>query len=43
VGSDFGYTFPPYVTLIFTFLFIVSLDLIRKAQKGERETPISAG
>lgn len=43
VGSDFGYTFPPYITLIFTFLFIVSLDLIRRTPGLERETPISAG
>jgi len=29
VGADFEYTFPPYVTLICTFLFLMSLNLIR--------------
>jgi len=30
VGADFEYTYPPYVTLICMFLFIISLNLIRK-------------
>ncbi|UCB51616.1 MAG: CPBP family intramembrane metalloprotease [Candidatus Zixiibacteriota bacterium] len=42
-GSDFDYTFPPYVTLLFTFLFIISLDLIRKACKGEERGTIRSG
>jgi membrane protease YdiL (CAAX protease family) len=29
MGADFSYTFPPYVTLLCTFLFIVCLKLIR--------------
>ena len=36
VGADFGYASPPYVTLIFTFFFIVSLGFIRKVyQTGQ--------
>lgn len=38
VGSDFGYTSPPYITLLCTFLFIISLDLMRRAYK--REQPV---
>jgi membrane protease YdiL (CAAX protease family) len=30
VGSNFEYTSPPYVTFLFTILFITSLNLIRK-------------
>jgi membrane protease YdiL (CAAX protease family) len=29
MGTDFSFTFPPYVTLVCTFLLIVSLKLIR--------------
>jgi membrane protease YdiL (CAAX protease family) len=31
VGADFEYTYPPYVTLICTVIFIFSLNLLRKA------------
>jgi len=43
VGSDFGFTFPPYITLIFTFLFIISLDLIRKVYKRVQLAKVSTG
>jgi membrane protease YdiL (CAAX protease family) len=36
-GSDFAYTFPPYVTLLFTFLFIAGLNLLRKAHGEIKE------
>lgn len=42
-GADFGYTFPPYITLLFTFLFIVSLNLIRRVYKGAGERAILSG
>jgi membrane protease YdiL (CAAX protease family) len=42
-GSDFAYTFPPYVTLLLTFLFIVSLDLIRRMHKEGRSTSTCPG
>jgi membrane protease YdiL (CAAX protease family) len=38
VGSNFTFTFPPYITLLFVFLFILSLDSIRKAYlRGQPE------
>lgn len=43
VGSDFGFTFPPYITLICTFLFIISLDFIRRVYRGEQTANISIG
>ena len=35
-GSDFDYTFPPYVTILFAFLFMVSLTLLRKVDAEAR-------
>jgi len=43
VGSDFGFTFPPYITLLCMFLFIISLDLIRKVYRREQLTKVSTG
>ncbi|MGB8656889.1 MAG: type II CAAX endopeptidase family protein [Candidatus Zixiibacteriota bacterium] len=37
-GSDFEFTFPPYVTLICTVFFILSIDLIRKAHSKRQTT-----
>ncbi len=42
-GSDFGFTFPPYITLICTFLFIISLDLIRKAYERAKSPKVLPG
>jgi membrane protease YdiL (CAAX protease family) len=42
-GSDFAYTFPPYVTLLFTFLFIVSLSLLRKAHGEAKKKEVFSG
>lgn len=33
MGTDFEFTFPPYVTLICTFLFIICLNFIRKVYR----------
>jgi membrane protease YdiL (CAAX protease family) len=41
-GSDFAYTFPPYVTLLFTFLFIASVSFLRKVHReAEEEVALS--
>lgn len=42
-GSDFAYTFPPYLTLLFTFLFIVSLSLLRKVHGEVKEKVVFSG
>jgi membrane protease YdiL (CAAX protease family) len=42
VGVDFGYTSPPFVTLLFTFLFIVSLGFVQRAhRKAEQAKALS--
>ena len=43
VGSDFGFTFPPYITLLCTFLFIISVDLIRKVYKRKQPRKVFTG
>ncbi len=43
VGSDFGYTFPPYITLFCTFLFIISVNLIRKVYKRKQPGKVFTG
>ena len=43
VGSDFGFTFPPYITLVCTFLFIISLDLTRKVYKRAQSIKVFSG
>jgi membrane protease YdiL (CAAX protease family) len=42
-GSDFAYTFPPYVMLLFTFLFITSLSLLRKVHREVKEKAVFPG
>lgn len=42
LGADFSFTFPPYVTLLCTFLFIVCLKLIRtKYQENAPSPPLT--
>ncbi len=43
LGGDFGYTFPPYVTLLCAFLFIISLKLIRRNYEEGRPPASLAG
>jgi len=43
VGTDFGFTFPPYITLLCTFLFILSLDFIRKVHQRRQQVKMSTG
>jgi membrane protease YdiL (CAAX protease family) len=42
MGADFSYTFPPYVTLLCTFLFVVSLKMLRtKYQESIPSAPLA--
>ena len=43
VGSDFGFTFPPYITLLCMFLFIISVDFIRKVHQRRQLAKMSTG
>lgn len=42
IGADFAYTFPPYVTLLCTFLFLASLRVIRSKHEENQPSVISA-
>jgi membrane protease YdiL (CAAX protease family) len=43
VGSDFGYTSPAYVTLLFTFLFVVSLNSLRRVCRRQEQVNAFTG
>lgn len=43
VGADFSYTFPPYVTLLCTFLFLGSLSLVRRTHRENQPARTRAG
>jgi membrane protease YdiL (CAAX protease family) len=42
-GTDFGFTFPPHITLLCIFLFIISLAFIRRVYRKEKLENSSTG
>jgi membrane protease YdiL (CAAX protease family) len=40
VGADFGHTSPPYITLLFTFLLMVSLGFVQKAHPRREQSNV---
>ena len=42
LGADFSYTFPPYVTLLCTFLFLGSLSLLQRTHREDQPVSTNA-